>query len=60
MSRQIATGQKKSLFMSTETHILSKQTVIQSYWRTLAYIHWEHEIQTDDEDGVSEPDSRLV
>lgn len=46
--------------MSTETHILSKQTVIQSYQRTLAYIQWEHEIQTDDEDAVFKPDSLLV
>lgn len=51
MSRQIAVGENWPS-MCTETHILSKQTVIQSFWRVLAYICWECEIQTDDVDGV--------
>lgn len=59
MPRQIAVGENWPS-MCTDTHILSKQTVIQSCWRTLAYIYWEHEIQTDDVDGILKHDSPLV
>lgn len=59
MSRQIAVGENWPS-MCIETHILSKQTVIQSCWRVLAYICWECEIQTDDVDGIWKHDAALV
>lgn len=59
MSRQIALGQNWAS-MCTETHILSKQTVIQICCWVLAYICWEHEIQTDDVDGILKHDAVLL
>lgn len=59
MSRQIAVGENWAS-MCIETHILSKQTVIQSCCRALAYICWEREIQTDDVDGILKHDPALV
>lgn len=58
MSRQIAVGESWPS-MCIETHILSKQTVIQSYWRVLAYICWDREIQTDDVDGILHDSARV-
>lgn len=59
MSGQIDVGLNRPS-MCIETHILSKQTVIQSCRRVLAYISWEREIQTDDVDGIFKHDLALV
>lgn len=59
MSRQIAVGENWPS-MCIETHILSKQTVIQSCWGVPAYICWVREIQTDDADAILKHDSAPV
>lgn len=59
MSRQIALGENWPS-MCIETHILSKQTVIQSCRGVLAYICRDRGIQTADLDGILKHDSALV
>lgn len=59
MSRQIAVGMNRPS-MCIDTHILSKQTIIQSSRGVLAYICVELEIQADDIDGIMQHDPALV
>lgn len=56
---QISPGENRPP-MCIETHILNKQTVIQSCRGVLAYICWEREIQTDDVDGIVKHDTVVV
>lgn len=52
MSRQIAVGENWPS-MCTETHIFKQTNCYSKILKSFVYICWEHEIQTDDADGIS-------